>query len=432
MLGWWRRRSQAARVDIYVRASFYLSFATVPLVAAGLTPGLGRGAWLVLPLILAHVALCLLLVRAGLAFHLGRRGYPGRLLAVVVALTVAGVAAGAVLYRDSLATGIVVLLAGSFVAALVTVARAAVTAAAGVAACVIVYLLSSDPAAAFGYAWVLAAVGFAGRTSMWLLGVVWELEQARHVQASLAVAEERLRFARDLHDVAGRSLSVISLKAELAAQLARRGRDSAIDEMLEVRRVAQESMAELRAVVGGYRATDLQAELAGARSLLASAGITGRVIGDGAGLPAAVQATLAWAVREGTTNVLRHSDARTCTVTLRPAAGGVTLVMENDGVSTAGRVPFGGGLTGLAERVATVSGKVTADRPAPDAFRLTVEVPTTSSSPAVPSSSPAASSSSPAVPSSSPAVPSSSPAVPPAAPSAEPLSAPEPAPVEPA
>ena len=87
--------------------------------------------------------------------------------------------------------------------------------------------------------------------------MLWEAERAREVETRLAVAEERLRFGRDLHDVLGRNLSVISLKSELAVQLARRGRPEAVEQMIEVQRIAQESQREVRAVVRGYREADL-------------------------------------------------------------------------------------------------------------------------------------------------------------------------------
>ena len=378
LLGWWRRKGQAARFDFYVRSSFYAGFAVVPLVAAGLGPALGREAWFVLPLLFGHAILCLFLIRAGLANYLGDGPRPDRLTAALGGLTGLGALAAALRYPQDPAAGLVAILIGAYLAALVTAVRPAIALAAGLCGWA-ASLTVVSPAGSVSYFLVLLSVGLAGRTSLWMLGLVWELDRSRHVQASLAVAEERLRFARDLHDVVGRTLSVVALKSELAAQLARRGRESAIDEMLEVRRVAEESLAEMRAVVGGYRAADLPAELAGARSLLASAGIAGRMIGEVTGLPAAVQGTLGWAVREGTTNVLRHSDAWSCTITLRADEARVSLVMENDGVRPVAvpgpEVQLGSGLVGLAERVAALTGSVTAERRDPGRFRLTVEVP---------------------------------------------------------
>jgi two-component system sensor histidine kinase DesK len=390
---WWRSRSQAARFDLCIRATLYVNFVAVPvLVGIGLTPEVSTAAaWVLAVVFTAHTVLCLLLASAGLDHYLGRRRLPVRLLAASSAATLVGAVGAVVAYPgvtpgkpDGPANGIMLVLIMSFMIGLAATVRPRVVLAVGAVACAAMYALSaaqgaSSPissAAGLGTAIVVLAMAF--RVSIWMLGVVWELDRSRQVQASLAVAEERLRFARDLHDVVGRTLSTVALKAELAAQLAKRGRGEAVDEMLEVRRIAQDSVAELRAVVGGYRSADLDVELAGARSLLASAGIECRVIGDGSGLPAELQGTLGWVVREGTTNVLRHSEARTCTVTLRTAAGEtVALTLENDGV-TAGpgdRVRFGGGLIGLAERIAGLGGEVVAERRQPDGFRLTARLP---------------------------------------------------------
>ncbi|UNO44007.1 sensor histidine kinase [Streptomyces sp. MST-110588] len=237
------------------------------------------------------------------------------------------------------------------------------------------------------------------RPSAWSLSVMWELDGAREVQARLAVAEERLRFGRDLHDVLGRNLAVIALKSELAVQLARRGRPEAVEQVVEVQRIAQESQREMRDVVRGYREADLTVELAGARSVLRAAGIDCRITGDdGTELPAAVRSALGWAVREGTTNVLRHAtDARHCAIRTRIGADRVVLVMDNDGVRertdaggaggasggpgnrsgnggvrTAGA---GSGLKGLRERLLPLGGTVEPSSRPGGSYRLTVELP---------------------------------------------------------
>jgi len=366
---WWRRKNQAARLELYIRVTFYTYAVLSPLFLVGLVQL--RATWPVAALIVVHTAVCVLLLRAGVGHYLGVRPRPVRLMAAGAALTAVAVAG------PLASTGLLLVLAVSYVAALSTTVRPRMSAAAGVACCVFAGLLgtAAGPGAAITLGFLLVGVLLAYRVSLWMLAVVRELDRARHVQAALAVAEERLRFARDLHDVVGRTLSVVSLKAELAAQLAKRGRGEAVDEMLEVRRIAQDSLAELRAVVGGYRSADLGVELAGARALLASAGIECRVIGDGAGLPEALHGTLGWVVREGTTNMLRHSEARSCTVTLRTRPGAVTLTMENDGVRGGSPVRFGGGLIGLTERVAGDGGTVTAERVDPDRFRLAVDIP---------------------------------------------------------
>ncbi|MFE0176813.1 sensor histidine kinase [Streptomyces sp. NPDC059002] len=225
----------------------------------------------------------------------------------------------------------------------------------------------------------LAAFGgimtlFSARCGAWTLAVMWESERAREVEARLAVAEERLRFGRDLHDVMGRNLAVIALKSELAVQLARRGRPEAVDQMVEVQRIAQESQREVREVVRGYREIDLGVELIGAQGVLEAAGIGCRVTGSAAGLPGPVQSALGWVVREAATNVLRHGDAGRCGIALTVTEERTTLVVENDGVPDAPAPGKGSGLTGLRERLAAVEG--TLDCTSEDGlFRLVVEVP---------------------------------------------------------
>nr|WP_241744519.1 histidine kinase [Cellulosimicrobium arenosum] len=191
-----------------------------------------------------------------------------------------------------------------------------------------------------------------------MLGVVWEQERHRVVHARLAVAEERLRFSRDLHDVFGRTLSVVAVKSELAAELASRGRPGAEEQMLEVRRIAQDALREVRAVVAGYRATDLPAELAGARSVLRSAGIDTTVHGEGTPVGAQAQEALAWAVREAVTNVVRHSDARSCTITLHRDDASSVVEVVNDGVPVGAVAGRGSGLVGLAERLDGAGGRI--------------------------------------------------------------------------
>lgn len=246
--------------------------------------------------------------------------------------------------------------------------------------------------AAFGMEWpdvlgtlivglVLSYIGvFTPRSSGWYLIVMRELETAKQTQARLAVAEERLRFSRDLHDVVGRNLSVIALKSELAAQLARRGAEgseAAVAQMTEVQRIARESQTEVRDVVRAYREADLHTELAGARGVLRAAGVHCRIEESGGELPDTVQAALGWVVREGATNVLRHAEASRCLIRVGAEDGGRTavLLMENDGVS-APPSECGSGLAGLRERLAAVGGTLSGERESGGrVFRLRAAVP---------------------------------------------------------
>ncbi|TXS72409.1 sensor histidine kinase [Streptomyces sp. sk2.1] len=218
------------------------------------------------------------------------------------------------------------------------------------------------------------------RPSAWSLGVMWQAEEARDLQARLAVAEERLRFGRDMHDVLGRNLAVIALKSELAAELAQRGRPEAVDQMVEVQRIARTSQQEVRDVVRGYREADLSTELAGARGVLSAAGIECEVRGAiGGELPAPVQAALGWVVREAATNVLRHGDPRHCTIRIGSSADEVVLQVENDGVAAAPDGTAGGlggsGLAGLRERLRALEGSLDAGPAGDGLFRLTATIP---------------------------------------------------------
>lgn len=211
-------------------------------------------------------------------------------------------------------------------------------------------LLGSLPAVLSSGILVIAAV-LTARLSLWLAAMVRELDDAREALAQLAVAEERLRFARDLHDVTGRDLSVIAVKSELVAQLAERGDPRAVEHGREAAQVARDSLTEIRALVRGYREVDLATELRGTASLLRSAHAKVEIRGTAEDVPARHRGTAAWVLREGGTNILRHADPTTVTITLAP--GGVTLI--NDGSPDTSEVIEGSGLIGMRERLGTGS-----------------------------------------------------------------------------
>ena len=141
-----------------------------------------------------------------------------------------------------------------------------------------------------------------------------ELLAARAELARLAVSQERERFARDLHDLLGHSLSVIAIKAELAGRLLPGLPERAAAEIADVEAVARQALTEVRETVSGYRRPTLDVVLAGARMALAAAGIETEVARAELGLEEEAEAVLAWAGREGATNVIRHSAARHCTL----------------------------------------------------------------------------------------------------------------------
>lgn len=238
------------------------------------------------------------------------------------------------------------------------------------------------PGVAEGLPWVVGAYWSAFATGLLLgyavmflnvLTTTRELEWARIDTARLAVAEERLRFSRDLHDVFGRTLSTVALKAELAAEQARRGRPESVATMREVQSIATEALGQVREVVRGYRQTDLAGEMAGARSLLEASGIEVTTMADGGGvLPAPVARAFAWVVREGTTNILRHADATRVRIALSSEPGRACLVLDNDHPHPA-MGQAGSGLAGLTERLAEVGGRLSVDHDAAR-FTLTAEV----------------------------------------------------------
>jgi two-component system, NarL family, sensor histidine kinase DesK len=201
-----------------------------------------------------------------------------------------------------------------------------------------------------------------------------ELRLAREETARLAVTEERLRFARDLHDLLGHSLSVIVLKSELAGKLMPASPERAAHEVQDIERVARDALREVREAVSGYREPGLSREVDGASQAMAAAGIKVRLDQRATALPPPVEGVLAWAVREGTTNVLRHSHARRVRVSLETQDGAALLEMVDDGVGSLGEAG-GSGLRGLRERVEARGGRVDFGTGAGGGFRLAVRVP---------------------------------------------------------
>ena len=188
---------------------------------------------------------------------------------------------------------------------------------------------------------------------------VRELHTTRRELARLQVEEERLRLARDLHDLLGQTLSMITLKSELARHLVKEEPDRCVQELSEIERVARQTLREVREAVAGYRQPQLSSELEGARQLLEAAGINLRLEPLIEALPPETSAVLAWTVREGVTNVIRHSHAQHCLIRLTQENGRACAEVINDGdvlphaESATGQ---GFGLAGLRERVSALGG----------------------------------------------------------------------------
>ncbi|GAA4311157.1 sensor histidine kinase [Klenkia terrae] len=208
-----------------------------------------------------------------------------------------------------------------------------------------------------------------------LITVNAELREAREELARNAVAEERLRFARDLHDLLGHSLSLIALKSELARRLAPVDVERAGAEMADIEAAAERALAKVREAVSGYRQVSCGQAVAEGRAALIGAGIAFRGPDRLPVLPGPVDAALGWVVREATTNVLRHSHARTVTVTLTEDGVCAALTVVDDGRGPAEDTAPGSGLTGLRERVTAVDGSLTGGAAPGGGYRLHAEVP---------------------------------------------------------
>ena len=207
-----------------------------------------------------------------------------------------------------------------------------------------------------------------------------QLLAARHDLARLAVAEERLRISRDLHDTLGHSLTLIALKTELIERLLPDDPARAQAEANDAGRAAREALASVRETVSAYRQPTLDSELAGVQRALDAAGVETRVELLTPPATTASSTLLAWAIREGGTNVLRHSGARHATIRVGTDAGLAFAEIVDDGVGRAAEASAptgrgGSGLTGLAERVARHGGQLEAGPRPEGGYRLRVTVP---------------------------------------------------------
>ena len=210
------------------------------------------------------------------------------------------------------------------------------------------------------------------------IDTIAELRAAREEIARLAVAEERLRFARDLHDLLGHSLSLITLKSELATRLLPSSPEKAATEVRDIEGVARQALREVREAVAGYRRPTLDEELRSAREMLEAAGISCRIEAGANVLPGATDAVLAWAVREGVTNVIRHSRAKHCEIRVTRRDNELRAQITDDGQGPSPErdgASAGSGLSGLAERVAASGGTLEAKPLTGGGFCLYVSLP---------------------------------------------------------
>ncbi len=209
-------------------------------------------------------------------------------------------------------------------------------------------------------------VGFAGNIRLTI-----ELRATRDQLAIAAVAAERERIGRDLHDILGHSLTAIAVKAGLARRLVGRDDAAAASEIGDVERLAREALNDVRATASGFREVSLAAELAVAAAVLRAAGIRAELPGAVDSVDPAARQLFGYVVREAVTNVVRHSCARSCRVTVTAD----TIEIVDDGTGVAARAdggPAGIGLRGLADRVAAAGGRLEAGPVPGGGFRVAV------------------------------------------------------------
>lgn len=207
--------------------------------------------------------------------------------------------------------------------------------------------------------------------------VIRYVHATRGELAQMAIANERMRFARDLHDLLGYSLSAITLKVELTRRLVTTNPGRARDEIAEVLDIARQALADVRLVASGYRNISLAKEASAVASLLSAAGISASVDISCGALEEKVDTVLATVLREAVTNTLRHSSVRNCTIEAVECGGTIRLQVVNDGVSrSAESDPHGGGgLANLAVRLQAIGGRLTAGVRDDGWFDLVAEAP---------------------------------------------------------
>lgn len=204
--------------------------------------------------------------------------------------------------------------------------------------------------------------------------LVQELDEARELAGELAATRERLRFSADLHDIQGHSLQAIAMKGQIVERLIGIDNDASRKHAADLTMLARTGLTDTRRIAHGYREVGLVTEIDNAVELMRATGINVRVYGDPSAIAPPLQQPFGALVREGTTNILRHSRAENCELTVDVDNGRVRVRLGNDGIRhLAGPSVDGSGVVGLRERFATIGGDVTPSSPRDDWFELGVE-----------------------------------------------------------
>ncbi len=219
---------------------------------------------------------------------------------------------------------------------------------------------------------VIVMIGFANLWSAEQVRQHCTLRQSQDEVKRLAATAERERIGRDLHDLLGHTLTLITVKAELAAKLAEHNLGGAAREIRAVERISRDALQQVREAVGGYRKGGLRGELTNARSALSTAHVTLTENIDPPALSDLQDALLAMVLREAVTNIVRHSRAHHCRITLETRDRHIRLLVEDDG--SGGTLHEGNGLKGMRERLQSVSGHldISSNR---EGTRLAIRVP---------------------------------------------------------
>jgi two-component system, NarL family, sensor histidine kinase DesK len=359
------RRARWERAGGPVTVLLWTPLLLIAPVSDALDARLGWPAWLAL---VAVFGLCVFSVLAATWPRLASRGLSRGLLAALAVVIVAATAA-----YSSHWSSLYVVLSVTAAVSLEGWAPPAIVAASLTGAGFVLVHGGTVSEAGWGCALIVFLSGMGTFAFQRLFAVIAELNRTRTALAEAAVSQERVRFSRDLHDLLGHTLSVIVVKAEATRRLIPRAPDAAGQHAHDIEEIGRQALQDVRDAVSGYRAESLAGELNRAGKALAAAGIEVSTCDTDPILPSEVDTLLGWVVREGTTNVIRHSGARACRIALRNTGGRARLELTDDGVGGAPNGD-GSGLVGLRERVGAMGGNLEAG-PAEHGFRLTVDVP---------------------------------------------------------